>query len=162
MFLLKVFIRLYCFEVHFVVGLFWMFFLHVILCFCIASFSFILSFVWSKIFPWKSFESLICFRASRWYLSFKVAKNALSIESTGFMLSGVWLFANCLKVFSLLFSKQPIKISLVNLRRTKAIRVNDRKRLKEAIKNKKYNDYNWNNLVKSEEVLGVFSNLINI
>ena len=26
--------------------------------------------------------------------------------------------------------------------------------MKEAIKNKKYNDYNWNDLVKSEEVLG--------
>ena len=43
---------------------------------------------------------------------------------------------------------------LINLRRTKGIRDNDRKRLKEAIKNKKYNDYNWNDLVKSEEVLG--------
>ena len=40
------------------------------------------------------------------------------------------------------------------MRRTKGIRDNDRKRLKEAIKNKKYNDYNWNDLVKSEEVLG--------
>ena len=26
--------------------------------------------------------------------------------------------------------------------------------MKEAIKNKKYNDYNWNSLVKSEEVFG--------
>ena len=45
---------------------------------------------------------------------------------------------------------------LINLRRTKSIRDNDtyRKRLKEAIKNKKCNDYNWNDLVKSEEVLG--------
>ena len=43
---------------------------------------------------------------------------------------------------------------LINLRQTKAIRNNDRKRLKEAIKNKKYNDYNWNDLVKSEEVFG--------
>ena len=43
---------------------------------------------------------------------------------------------------------------LINLRRTKAIRDNDRKRLKEAIKRKKDNDYNWNDLVKSEEVLG--------
>ena len=43
---------------------------------------------------------------------------------------------------------------MINLRRTKAIRDNNRKRLKEAIKNKKYNDYNWNDLVKSEEVLG--------
>ena len=43
---------------------------------------------------------------------------------------------------------------LINLRRTKEIRDNDRKRLKEAIKNRKYNDYNWNDLVKSEEVLG--------
>ena len=43
---------------------------------------------------------------------------------------------------------------LINLTRTKAIKDNDRKRLKEAIKNKKYNDYNWNDLVKSEEVLG--------
>ena len=42
---------------------------------------------------------------------------------------------------------------MINLRRTKAIRDNDRKRLKEAIKNKKYNDYNSNDLVKSEEVL---------
>ena len=40
------------------------------------------------------------------------------------------------------------------MRRTKAIRDNDRKRLKEAIKNKKYKDYNWNDLGKSEEVLG--------
>ena len=40
------------------------------------------------------------------------------------------------------------------MRRTKAVRDNDRKRLKEAIKNKKYNDYDWNDLVKCEEVLG--------
>ena len=43
---------------------------------------------------------------------------------------------------------------MINLRRTKAIREDDRKRLKEAINNKKYNGYNWDNLVKSEEVLG--------
>ena len=43
---------------------------------------------------------------------------------------------------------------LINLRRTKAIRDNHRKRLKEGIKNKKYNDYNWNDLVNSEEDLG--------
>ena len=42
----------------------------------------------------------------------------------------------------------------INLRRTKAIRDNDRKKLKEAIKNRQYNDYNWNDLVKSEEDLG--------
>ena len=42
---------------------------------------------------------------------------------------------------------------LINLRRTKAIRDDDRKRSKEAIKNK-YNVYNWNDLVKSEEVFG--------
>ena len=43
---------------------------------------------------------------------------------------------------------------LISLRRTKAIRDNDRKRLKDAVKNKKYNDYNWSDSVKSEEVLG--------
>ena len=43
---------------------------------------------------------------------------------------------------------------LISLRRTKAIRNNDRKRLKDAVKNKKYNDYNWSDLVTSEEVLG--------
>ena len=41
-----------------------------------------------------------------------------------------------------------------NLRRTKAISYNDRKRSNKAIKNKQYNDYNSNDLVKSEEVLG--------
>ena len=43
---------------------------------------------------------------------------------------------------------------LINLRRTKGIRDDDRIRLKEALKNKKYNDYNWNDLVKSDRVLG--------
>ena len=42
---------------------------------------------------------------------------------------------------------------LISLRRTKAIRNND-KEVEGAIKNKKYNDYNWSDLVKSEEVLG--------
>ena len=50
---------------------------------------------------------------------------------------------------------------LINFRRTKAIRDIGRKRLKETIKNKKYNDYNWNNLVKSEENC-VFLNWTNI
>ena len=49
--------------------------------------------------------------------------------------------------------KDPLE-HLTNLRRTKTIRDSDRKRLKEAVKNKKYNDHNWNDLVRSEEVLG--------
>ena len=45
-------------------------------------------------------------------------------------------------------------MDLINLKRTKAIRGNDRKRLKEANKSKKYIGYNWNDLVKPEEVFG--------